>query len=159
MSCGVWRRLLENWKRTGCATRGTEIKLPLVTIKPSSRLREKLTHSLPLSRPSACPSMSHRLIRLLPGRLTLSGLPIHVARFPAAPFPRAPFSIVVTTPSTSSRCPATLVRLKLVRYPHSLAPPLVVLPSMSLDPPLHSPRSRTPSVNLFNPSRGLLLSR
>src|SRR4029453_16079544 len=38
MSCGVWRRLVENWKRTVCATRGTEIKLPLVRIKPPSRL-------------------------------------------------------------------------------------------------------------------------
>ena len=36
--------------------------------------------------------MSHRLIRLQPGSLTLSGRPIHVARSPAAPFPRAPFS-------------------------------------------------------------------
>ena len=33
MSSAVWRRLLENWKRTVCATRGTEIKLPRVTIK------------------------------------------------------------------------------------------------------------------------------
>jgi hypothetical protein len=40
MSSGVWRRLLENWKRTVCATRATEIKLPPVTIKPPSRLRE-----------------------------------------------------------------------------------------------------------------------
>src|SRR5439155_20017472 len=37
-------------------------------------------------------SVSHRLIRLHPRSLTLSGLPIHVARIPAAPFPRAPFS-------------------------------------------------------------------
>ena len=37
--------------------------------------------------------MSHRLIRLQPESLTLSGLPIHVARIPAAPFPRAPFSL------------------------------------------------------------------
>src|SRR5437016_6910366 len=32
------------------------------------------------------------------------------------------FSVFATTPSTSSRCPAILVRLKLVRCPHSLAP-------------------------------------
>jgi hypothetical protein len=32
------------------------------------------------------------LIRLLPRSLTLPGLPIYVARFPAAPFPRAPFT-------------------------------------------------------------------
>ena len=36
--------------------------------------------------------MSHGLIRLQPESLTLSGLPIYVARIPAAPFPRAPFS-------------------------------------------------------------------
>ena len=39
--------------------------------------------------------MSHRLIRLQPESLSLSGLPIHVARIPAAPFPRAPFSILI----------------------------------------------------------------
>ena len=44
------------------------------------------------------------------------------------------FSVFATTPSTSSRFPASLVRLKLVRCPHSLAPTLVVLPSMSLRP-------------------------
>ena len=103
MSCGVWRRLLENWKRTVCATRGTEIKLPLVTIGSPSGLRNKLSHSLPLSRPSACPSMSHRLIRLHPRSLTLSGLPIHVARNPRlrrAPFPRAPFSVTHDLPGS-----------------------------------------------------------
>jgi hypothetical protein len=31
------------------------------------------------------------------------------------------FSVVATTPSTSSRCPASMLRLKLVRCPHSLA--------------------------------------
>jgi len=37
--------------------------------------------------------MSHGLIRLQPESLTLSGLPIYVARTPAAPFPRALFSV------------------------------------------------------------------
>jgi hypothetical protein len=85
--------------------------------------RNKLTQSLPLFRPSARPSMSHR-------------------------FPQAPFSVFATAPSTPSRLPATLVRLKLVRCPHSLAPTLVVLPSMSLGPaaPFASSRSRTPAV-------------
>jgi len=68
-------------------------------------------------------------------------------------------SALATTPWISSRCPASLVRLKLVLCPHSLAPTLVVLPSMSLGPPLHSLRSRTPAVMLFNASRGLSLSR
>jgi hypothetical protein len=36
--------------------------------------------------------MWHGLIRLQPESLTLSGLPIYVARIPAAPFPRDPFS-------------------------------------------------------------------
>ena len=79
-------------------------------------------------------------------------------------------SVFATTPSTSSRFPAyapasasilfpafrfaaerrdSLVRLKLVRCPHSLAPTLVALPSMSLGPPLHSPASRTPAVLLY----------
>src|SRR5437667_8520817 len=98
-----------------------------------ARLRYKLTQSLPLFRPSACPSMSHR-------------------------FPRAPFSVFATAPWISSRCPATLARLKLVHCPHSLAPTLVVLPSMSLGPPLHSVRSHTPAVLLFNACRGLPLS-
>ncbi len=39
--------------------------------------------------------MSHRLIRFLPRKLTLSPLPIHVARFPSAPFPRVPFQPAV----------------------------------------------------------------
>jgi len=42
--------------------------------------------------------MSHRLIRLQPESLTLSGLPIYVARFPAAPFPQGPFGEFATTP-------------------------------------------------------------
>jgi|SRR5947207_10886193 len=45
----------------------------------------------PRNHPSAFPSMSHHLIRLQSESLTLSDLPIHVARIPAAPFPRAPF--------------------------------------------------------------------
>ncbi len=137
----------------------SNIKRPNQSMKPTAPLRNKLTHSLPLIRPSACPSMSHRLIRLKPESLTLSGLPIHVARIPAAPFPRAPFSVFATAPWISSRCPASLVRLKLVRCPHSLAPTLVALPSMSLGPPLHSLGSCTPAVMLFNASRGLSLSR
>ena len=40
-------------------------------------------------------SMSHRLIHFLPRKFTLSGSPIHVARFPAAPFPRARFLCLV----------------------------------------------------------------
>jgi hypothetical protein len=40
----------------------------------------------PRKHPSGFPSMSHRLIRLQPESLTLSGLPIHVARIPATPF-------------------------------------------------------------------------
>jgi len=56
------------------------------------------------------------------------------------------FSVLATTPWISSMCPATLVRLKLVRCPHSLGPTLVALPSMSLGPLLHSPGSRTPVV-------------
>src|SRR6266566_1743734 len=101
-------------------------------MKPTAPLRCKLTYSLPLIRPSAFPSLSHR-------------------------FPRASFSVFATTPWISSRCPATLVRLKLVRCPHLLAPTLVVLPSMSLGPSLHSLGSHTPAVILFNASRGLSL--
>ena len=69
------------------------------------------------------------------------------------------FRVFATTPWISSRFPASLVRLKLVRCPHSLAPTLVALPSMSLAPRLHSLRSRTPAVLFFNDSRGLSLSR
>ena len=100
-------------------------------MKPTAPLRCKLTHSLPLIRPSACPSMSHR-------------------------FPRAPFSVLATTPWISSRCPATLMRLKLVPCPHLLAPTLVVLPSMSLGPSLHSLGSRTPAAMLFKHKPGLI---
>ena len=67
------------------------------------------------------------------------------------------FNVFATTPSTSSRFPASLVRLKLVPCPHSLAPTLVVLPSMSLGPQLHSLRSRTAAVLFFNGCRGLFL--
>src|ERR671937_1473160 len=35
-----------------------------------------------------------------PGSLALSGLPIHVARIPAAPFPLAPFSVIHDLPSS-----------------------------------------------------------
>jgi hypothetical protein len=58
---------------------------PNQSMKPTAPFRNKLTHSLPLFRPSACPSMSHC-------------------------FPRAPFSVFAMTPSTSSRFPASLVR-------------------------------------------------
>ena len=44
--------------------------------------------------------MSQRLIRLQPESLTLSGLPIYVARIPAAPFPRAPFSLTHDLPDS-----------------------------------------------------------
>jgi len=54
--------------------------------------RNKLTHSLPLIRPSACPSTSHR-------------------------FPRAPFSVLATAPSTSSRFPASLARIETRSLP------------------------------------------
>jgi len=47
--------------------------------------------------------MSHRLIRLQPESLTLSGLPIHVAHIPAAPFPRTPFSLTHDLPSSLMR--------------------------------------------------------
>src|SRR6266446_45409 len=43
----------------------------------------------PLSR---LRSISHRLMNLLPRNFTLAGLPIYVARFPAAPFPLAPLN-------------------------------------------------------------------
>ena len=76
--------------------------------------------------------------------------------------PKAPFRnnliCLPRHPGFHPVCPASLVRLKLVRCPHSLAPTLVVLPSMSLGPPLHSLGLRTPTVMLFNASRGLSLS-
>ena len=80
---------------------------------------------------------------------------------PTAPL-RNKFRVFATTPWISSRCPTYLVRLKLVRCPHLLAPTLVVLPSMSLGPSLHSLGSRTPAVLLkrcLNASRDLSLSR
>jgi hypothetical protein len=55
------------------------------SMKPTVPLRNKLTRSLPLTWPSACPSMSQH-------------------------FPRAPFRVFSTTPSPLSRLPATLVR-------------------------------------------------
>ena len=62
MSSGVWRRLLENWKRTVCATRATEIKLPLVTIKPPSRLRQNSSMFVATPWiPSRCPASRVRL--------------------------------------------------------------------------------------------------
>jgi hypothetical protein len=68
---------------------GDRLKIELIDL-PFPGARSYDSH-LPLLTLRAS-SMSHRLIRLLPRRLTLSGLPIHVARFPAAPFPRAPFA-------------------------------------------------------------------
>jgi hypothetical protein len=59
----------------------------------------------------------------------------------------------------SSRFPASLVRLKLVRRPRSLAPTLVALPSMSLAPALHSLRSSTPAVLFCNDTGGSTPSR
>src|SRR6266480_2632325 len=44
--------------------------------------------------------MSHGLIRLQPESLTLSGLPIYVARDPAAPFPRASFPLTHDLPGS-----------------------------------------------------------
>jgi len=57
----------------------------------------------PRKHPSGFPSMSHRLIRLQPESLSLSGLPIHVAHIPAAPFPRTPFSLTHDLPSSLMR--------------------------------------------------------
>ena len=51
----------------------------------------------------------------------------------------------------SSRCPASLVRLKLVCCPHPLASARVALPSMSA-PARNSPGPRIPAVMLFNGS-------
>jgi hypothetical protein len=81
-------------------------------------LRYELTHSLPLFRPWAFPSMSRGLIRLQPESLTISGLPIHVARIPVAPFPLAPFSVFATAPRISYTCPATLA-IHLFALTHS----------------------------------------
>ena len=55
MSSEVWRRLLENWKRTVCATRGTEIKLPRVTIKAPVPIARKFQYFF------TTPSTSSRL--------------------------------------------------------------------------------------------------
>jgi hypothetical protein len=64
-----------------------EMKASNQSMNPTAPYGNKLTHSLPLIRPLAFPSMSRR-------------------------FPRAPFSVFATTPSTLSRLPAFLVRLK-----------------------------------------------
>src|SRR5437588_4841654 len=73
----------------------------------SSRLRSTLVVAydvfFPRKHPSGFPSMSHRLIRLQPESLSLSGLPIHVAHIPAAPFPRTPFSLTHDLPSSLMR--------------------------------------------------------
>jgi hypothetical protein len=55
----------------------------------------------------------------------------------------------------SSRCPASLVRLKLVRCPHSLAPTLVAYLLCRLARRSIRQGSRTPAVILFNTSHGL----
>jgi hypothetical protein len=77
---------------------------------------------------------------------------------PTVPF-RNKSHVFATTPWIASSCPASLVRLKLVRCPHSLAPTFVVLPSMSLGPPLHSLGSRSPAVMLVDARRRLSLFR
>jgi hypothetical protein len=96
-------------------------------------------------------------VRLFGVKQTMDSLMPNQPMKPNAPW-RNDFSVFATTPRISSRCPASLVRLKLVLCPHSLAPTLVILPSMSLGPPLHSLGSRTPGVMLSNASRGLSLS-
>jgi len=98
---------------------------------PTSSLLKLIDSTSPVLGLRLCfgTSMSHGLIRLQPESLTLSGLPIHVARIPVAPFPLAP--------------------LKLARCPHSLAPPLVALPSMSLIP--SAPLMRFP-IDSFAPA-------
>src|SRR5207302_3124445 len=55
--------------------------------------------------------MSHRLIHFLPRKFTLSGSPIHVARFPAAPFPRAP--LIRMSPYSPS---ATSISHRLIHF-------------------------------------------
>ncbi|MEY2577526.1 MAG: hypothetical protein QOI49_350, partial [Verrucomicrobiota bacterium] len=58
---------------------GDRLKIELIDL-PFPGARSYDSH-LPLLTLRAS-SMSHRLIRLLPRRLTLSGLPIYVARLP-----------------------------------------------------------------------------
>src|SRR5215217_1914484 len=77
--------------------------------------------------------------------LSACSRPSNQSMKPTAPL-RNKSRVFATTPSTSSRFPASLVRLKLVHCPHSLAPTLIVLPFMSLRPSLHSLRSRAPAV-------------
>jgi hypothetical protein len=101
-----------------------------------------------------CPFERMRSVRNDARQRVISTKPSNQTMKPTAPL-RNKFGVLATTPWISSRCPASLVRLKLVLCPHSLAPTLVVLPSMSLGPPLHSLGSRTPAVMLFNASRGL----
>ena len=65
--------------------------------------RCKLTHSLPLIRPLAFPSMSHGLIRLKPESLTLSGLPIYVARRPSGSIPAGSILWLVRLQTSASK--------------------------------------------------------
>jgi len=88
---------------------------------PTSSLLKLIDSTSPVLGLRLCfgTSMSHGLIRLQPESLTLSGLPIHVARIPVAPFPLAPlmrFPIDSFAPALSpsrvcpsmSRLPSTL---------------------------------------------------
>ena len=79
--------------------------------------------------------MSHRLIRFQPENLTLSGLPIHVARIPAAPFPRAPFSLTHDLPGS------LVLSLQLKNRTLAAFPPTPRLPS-----PRCSPCRAIPSI-------------
>ena len=81
------------------------------------------------------------------------GFPIYVAPLPAGSIQRVCHDTLdfIQVPDFHSAIET--------RSLPSLAPTFVVLPSMSLGPPLHSLRSRTPAVLLFNASRGLPLSR
>ena len=106
---------------------------PNQSIKPTAPCRNKLTHSLPLSRPSVCPSISHGLIRLQPKSLTLSGLPIHVARVPAAPFTRS-YPRRFTLITRNSQCLRQLPSCVAV-YPSDSQSRRVLC---RLAPPLHS---------------------
>ena len=72
-------------RRTTCLFKATFLS-PAATRVTGSWQLTLLIHSrdsLTLRAARLC----HGLIRLLPRRLTLAGLPIYVARFPAAPLP------------------------------------------------------------------------
>jgi len=91
--------------------------------------------------------MSHRLIRLQPESLTLSGLPVHVARIPAAPFPRA-------IPSLTHDLPGSLVlSLPLKnRYPRGFsAYPAASQPAVFAPRGLSRPSRRFPICSILVP--------